>query len=97
MVRNYKRKTTRGNRNSREKLQEACKLIDEQNFSLRSAAKSADVDKSALSRYRKSKRVGYHAARQVFSAEMEQQLTDYLVTCARMNHGLTMEEARTLA
>lgn len=39
---------------------------------------------------------GYNRLRQLFTGEMECELTKYLLTCSQMNPGLTFTEASSL-
>lgn len=97
MVRCYRRKTVRGIANTPELLDQASKLMRENNVSLREAAKSVGIDKSALSRYLKGRSIGYDNKQRILSKDCEQLLAEYLLTCSRMHHGLTPKEARKLA
>lgn len=95
MVRSYKRKTQRGA--AKEAVEQALKLIREDQCSIRQAAKTVGINFVTLSRACKGKETGYIMNRKVFSDQQEQELTEYVLTCSRMNHGLTTVDLRKLA
>ena len=103
-MRHYVRHTDRGNF-TKDMMLSAVQLV-ESGASIRNAAKEKGVNYKTLSRYVKLKsstgslvtaKFGYSKGRQVFSNEMESLLVEYIVHAARIFHGLTITELRTIA
>lgn len=95
MVRNYKRKSTRTT-TSPEIVAEARRLIAD-GQSIRGTARTLGIPFETL-RYvlKSSDRLSY-ATRQIFTAEEETELADYLITCTKMLHGLSSKLTRQFA
>lgn len=101
MVRNRARRTDRGP--SQDVIEAAAKLVLEQNFSVRAAAKAHNVCHVTLKRFMDKKKknvsvvMGYKPHNKVFSAEMEAELTVYIKSCAGIFYGLTPKEVKQFA
>lgn len=103
MVRNYVKKTSRGEIPI-ETFEKAYTEVLEGNLSLREAAKTYGIDKMTLMRYKKKKeanqgeefkvRMGYAKHRQVLSEDLELQLKEYIIHCAKIYYGLTPKNIR---
>lgn len=96
MVRNYIRKTERGKWDP-EKMELACKAVNENNMSLRKAGISYDVPKEAL--YRRvnreaNKKLPYHSVLgrffTTFTPALEAELENYIVQMDESCYGLTI-------
>lgn len=107
MPNNYRRKTDKGTA-SVEIYDLAFEEVKLRNKSLRNAAASYNLNYMSLSRYIKKKEacqanpegeapsMGY-AIPTIFTEEEENILSDYLLTCAASNYGLTAKETRVIA
>ena len=98
MVRNYRRKTDRGNA-TEEQYRAAVKEVNN-GISVREAARLHNLCAMSLSRYLKknsSTPPGYSKHRQVFTAEQELVLADYMQESAERHFGLSFFQARRLA
>jgi hypothetical protein len=80
-------------------------LVLRDNFTIRKAAERVRVPYQTLARYVSSARnnegkpISYspnYTNRTVLTGEMEQQLKEYLILCAKMNYGLTLMDCRKL-
>lgn len=94
MVRKFERKTERGV--SEDVVQAAVKLVKE-GLSIRKAAAQTKMSHVNLSRVNKGEKTGYQKNRMVFSEDQELELSEYTLTCTRMNHGMTTFDLRNLA
>lgn len=107
MPNNYKRKTDKGT-SSVEIYDLAFEEVQFRGKSLRDAASSYNLNYMSLSRYIK-KKVAYqanpvgeapsmgYASPTIFTEKEEKILSDYLLTCAASNYGLTTKETRVIA
>jgi len=102
MPRTYTRKTDRG-LVSHDLMKEAVDLV-RSGMKLRKVANEKGISKSSLWRYVRKYEgnptavlVPNYRHSQVFTAEQEKTLEDYLVTCSQMFHGLTPKNVRKLA
>lgn len=104
MVRNYKKKTNRGNIPI-EVLTAAAEEVAA-GMALRTAANQFSLDKMTLLRYiNKSSqlepgiqpKIGYAKVRQIFSDEQENELASYILHCSRIYYGLAPKEIRKVA
>ena len=102
----YERKTNRCFRSPPDVLKRAAKCVTEKGMSYRKAAANFNVDKMTLMRYMKKKEanstctIGYQATilnNQIFSPEVEQQLSSHIVHLADMFFGLSIEKCKELA
>ena len=102
----HKRKTNRCFRFLLDLLKRAAKCVTEEGSSYREAAANFNVDKMTLIRYIKKKEadpncvVGYQATalkNQIFTLEMEQQLSSHIVHLVDMFFGLSVEKCKELA
>lgn len=91
MVRKYVRKTKAPDK---ENLAKAL-VLHEEGLSIRKAARETGISHVTLSRAVNNK--GYSKQHKVFSTEMEEELVEYLLTCSRINHGLTTTDLKKLA
>ena len=105
IMRNYKRKTTKGTYCRQDMLQAVNSVLND-NKSLRTAAKDHSVNYKTLSRYVAAKKrakdlteddLGYKQPRIVFTKEIEEELVRYLIKGSKIFHGLTLKELRQLA
>ena len=87
-------------------LKRAAKCVTKEGMSCRKAAANFNVDKIILMPYMKKKEanpsctIGYQAIilnNQIFSPEMEQQLSSHIVHLADMFLGLSVEKCKELA
>ncbi len=105
MVRNYKRKTHRVRKTGSE-MEAAVNEVLVQGQSIRSVSKQYGIAKSYLARKIKMyKEIGEGKEfthkpnignRRVFTSEQETELASYLVKAAKISHGLTAVQTRTL-
>lgn len=109
MVRNYQRKTERA-AISEEAVRLAIQDVRNGNMSIRDAASSHGLKKSMLHKRLMNHpkedidvdiplilASSKYSARQVFSAEEESLLQEYLIKCSKMNYGLTYKQVRDFA
>ena len=87
-------------------LKRAAKCVTEEGMSYRKAAANFNVDKMTLMRYMKKKEanptctINYQATilnNQIFSPEMEQQISSHIVHLVNMFFGLSVEKCKELA
>lgn len=102
MVRNHKRKTDRvTGAEVREQLKAAAKLVQEDGWAIRAAAKSAGVDRMTLTRFLKNgNKLGYEKCsevRKVFNTEQEDALAQHIRALDDCFHGLSTVKCMTLA
>ena len=108
-MRNYKRKTERG-QTPKDDMKGAAEDVINGALSLRKAADAFNVNFMKLQRYVKKVKtarnegkneseihVGYAKARQLFSEEKEQALVDYIKHSAKIFYGLTTTDVKSLA
>lgn len=110
MVRNYKPKTER-TKISEENMEKAIDDIVKNKVSVRDAAIKYDLSKSTLfnrlKKVRKNKtdcvtNINYkfqskYTSQQIFTAEQELLLRNYLISCSQLNYGLTCANTRNFA
>ncbi|KAB0790097.1 hypothetical protein PPYR_15584 [Photinus pyralis] len=107
MVRDYKRKTDRGNTPA-EVFQSAAHAITQENLSIRNAAERYNIIFMTLHRYVKRSRlqenndggathVGYTSHRKIFTDNQEVELANYAADSAKLYFGLTTKDLRQLA
>ena len=106
MVRNRKRNERKIGKTDEQTMKEAVKNVVVDGMSIRTAAKAFDIKNSTLRRYvDKFKKTAAdemvyapnYSCRQVFSADEELVLKDYLVKAAEIQYGLTCKQVRELA
>ena len=94
IMRNYKRKTTKGTYCRQDMLQAVNSVLND-NKSLRTAAKDHSVNYKTLSRYVAAKKrakdlteddLGYKQPRIVFTKEIEEELVRYLIKGSKIFH-----------
>ena len=95
MVRNYQRKSER-RATPPEVVEEARRLIAN-GRSVRGTARTVGLPAETLRYVLKSKKPLSYASRQIFTAEEESELTDYLTTCTKMLYGFSSNLTRQLA
>ena len=103
MPRQYKRKTT--NRLvPHHQVLEAIRLVIVDGKSIRSTSKEKGISKSVLARYIEKYKTDpncrltpNYTHSQVFTAEQEESLEEYLLTSSKLFHGLTPQKTRQLA
>ena len=102
----HKRKINRCFRSSLDVLKRAAKCVTEEGSSYRKAAANFNVDKMTLIRHIKRKEpdpncvLGYQATalkNQIFTLEMEQQLSSHIVHLADMFFGLSVKKCKEFA
>lgn len=105
MPRNRSRKTNIG-LHTKEQMQHALELINNENRSIRSAAELTGIPFATLRRYYHKQKDSDGSAirltpnyevRRIFSVEEEQSLVDYIIKCSQMFYGLTRQEVQQLA
>lgn len=110
MPRNYKKKTTRGEIPI-DIFERAYEEIRNDRMSIREAAKTFEIDKMTLYRYKNKKekaselpeatnkdvKMGYAKHRQILSDELEQELNKYILASSKIYYGLTPKNVRELA
>lgn len=110
MPRNYKKKTTRGEIPI-DIFVRAYEEIKNGRMSIREAAKSFNIDKMTLYRYKvkteknidtpeeteKDVHMGYAKHRQILSDELEDELCRYILVSSKIYYGLTPKNVRELA
>ena len=103
MPRQYKRKTDNG-LIPHDQMLEAIKLVMVGGKSIRSVSKDKGIAKSVLARYVEKYKndpncslTPNYTHSQVFTAEQEESLEEYLLTSSKMFHGLTPQKTRQLA
>lgn len=106
MVRNYKRKTERTNINE-DAFTSAISEVIEGKLSIRRAADKYNVKCGTLQHRikkwkegRKEEGASYsskYTSQQVFNLNQEKLLTEYIIKCSKMHHGLTLSQVRHLA
>ena len=100
MVRNRKRNERKIGKTDKKMMKEAVQNVVVDGMSIRTAAKTFDIKNSTLRRYvdkfkKTAGEMGYapnYSCRQVFSAEEELVLKDYLVKAAEIHYGLTPKQ-----
>ena len=102
-MRHYKRRTDRGIK-SLEIMKRAAEDVIKGKMKLCKAAREYDICRNSLNRFIARYKehpdkvsFGYGTTRQVFSAEKEKVLTEYLLKLAQMFHGLGPKDVRRLA
>ncbi|XP_043234053.1 uncharacterized protein LOC122387709 [Amphibalanus amphitrite] len=95
MVRRYTRKTAR-RVTSPEMVARARWLIAD-GYSIRAAARAVGLPVQTMRDALKAMKPRSYVSRQVFSAEEEAELSNYLTTCTKMLHGLSAKRTRELA
>ena len=100
MVRNYKRKNCPSF--TEEQIQKAIKDVREKGLGIRQAAAENGINHTTLfyRLKRENEEVKYqskYTAYQVFTAEQENMLVDYIIKCSKMNYGLSYQLIRSLA
>lgn len=110
MPRNYKKKTTRGEIPI-DIFERAYEEIRNDRMSIREAAKTFEIDKMTLYRYKDKKekaselpeatnkdvKMSYAKHRQILSDELEQELNKYILASSKIYYGLTPKNVRELA
>ena len=78
-------------------------------MSLRESAKTFEIDKMTLLRYKNKKeknpnpdsnldvRMGYAKPRQILNDHLEEELTQYILICSKIYYGLTPKNIREIA
>lgn len=109
-MRNYRRKTERGNA-SQDMFKRAAAILEtDEKQTIRGVARDLGLCHVTLFRYLKKKKaakedgkpessiiVGYRPNRQVFNQEQEGILVKYLIKCSNIYYGLTPKDVRKLA
>jgi hypothetical protein len=97
MVRNYKKKTERGNYDS---VTIAAAINDvKSGMCIREAARTHGISHSTLIRYihRDNTNVQKPGSKAIFTAVEEKHFADHIVECANTFHGLSVQKTRELA